>query len=435
MVKYSKNELIKIVKEYSKDLGKTPKMKEVAINKNLPPINQFLKTFGKWNNLLKDAKLEINAVGEYDKDFLLQKLVDIKRKLKRNPRLEDLNNLKNVPSHEVYFRRFGSWNNALKLAGLDINMRKDYTKGELIILLRKKASELGRSPIIKDLESDKNMPDRDTYERYFGSFNKALEASGLEVKYVFRKWTKEELLQKLREKSKKLGRSPTQRSIDKDPLMPGKGNYRKYFGSFNKTIRKAGLVVNYQINEEELIKLLQKLYLKLNRTPTREELNKQKDYPSLNPFVRKFGSYTAACLRAGLVPNDGRNNNIWKGWEKHCIEMATVIHENIEIKNKEIVEGVPDIYVKENKLFIDAKTCGYRDFKEQIQRYCENGHKLEFWCIFKGLETKSKKVRYVYAEELAEKMKRLGREHLAAKCHQFLRNVFDEEQEVLSKNI
>jgi len=195
------------------------------------------------------------------------------------------------------------------------------------------------------------------------------------------------------------------------------------------------LVVNYQINEEELIKLLQKLYLKLNRTPTRGELNKQKDYPSLTPFVEKFGSYTAACLRAGLVPNDGRNNKIWQNWEKHCIDMARIIYRNIEIKNKELVNGVPDIYVREYKLFIDAKTCGYRDFKEQIQRYCENGHKLEFWCIFKGLETKSKKVKYVYAEELAIKMKQMEREDLAAKCHQFLRNVFDVEQEVLSKSI
>jgi hypothetical protein len=137
------------------------------------------------------------------------------------------------------------------------------------------------------------------------------------------------------------------------------------------------------------------LYLKFNRTPTREELNASKDCPSLTPFVEKFGSYTAACLRAGLTPNDGKNNNIWKSWEKHCIEMAKVIYGNIEIKNKKIVKGIPDIYIRDIKLFIDAKTCGYKDFKEQIKRYCSNSHRLEFWCIFKGIENKNRKARYI----------------------------------------
>ncbi|MDP7244229.1 MAG: hypothetical protein QF568_02715 [Flavobacteriales bacterium] len=51
--------------------------------------------------------------------------------------------------------------------------------------------------------------------------------------------------------------------------------------------------------------------------------------------------------------------------------------------------------------------------------------------LFKGIENKSEKVRYVYADGLAERMKFLGREDLAVKCHQFLRNVFNEEQRVL----
>ena len=55
-------------------------------------------------------------------------------------------------------------------------------------------------------------------------------------------------------------------------------------------------------------------------------------------------------------------------------------------------------------------------------------NKLEFWCVFKGIENKSKKIRYVYAEELAERMKNLGREDLAAKCYQFIKNVYSDDQ-------
>jgi len=165
-------------------------------------------------------------------------------------------------------------------------------------------------------------------------------------------------------------------------------------------------------------------------------MNKAKGYPSYIPFVQKFGSYTAACLIADLIPNDGRNNEVWQGWEKHCIDMARVLHKNIEIKKDNIVDGIPDIYIKDKKLFIDAKTCGYKEFKEQVKKYCKNGHKLEFWCIFRGMENRSKKVKYIYAEELAKIMKKLGRKDLSAKCYQFIKNVYSDEQTALSpKNI
>jgi len=308
-----------------------------------------------------------------------------------------------------------------------LKYRNDY----LINKIKTLSLKLGRVPTSNDLGRKNNMPDRSVFEKRFGSWNNALRQAGFEINCDYRVWTREELLKKLREKAMDLRRCPTQRDVNNDPLMPAKNNYRKYFGSFNSAIRKAGLNVNYGRNRGELVKILQKLYLKLNKTPTREDIKKLSDCSSYTPFVEKFGSYTAACLRAGLVPNDGRNNKIWQNWEKHCVKMAKLIYGNVEVKNDKVVEGIPDIYVPDKKLFIDAKTCGYRDFKNQIKRYCSNGNKLEFWLIFKGLETKNKKIKYVYAEELAKRMKQSGREDLDIKCYQFISNVFDEEQRVL----
>jgi len=431
MREYSKEELIKITKDYSIFLGRTPKIKEVTYNKELPPINQFLKKFGTWNNLLKECNLKISSVGSYSKEELLGILKELKKRNKRSPKIDDLKNNLNLPAPSTYFNKFGSWNNALKEANLKINVRKDYTKEELLDLLRKKAKELGRSPKGKEINQDKNYPDISIYSEHFGTFNNALKEAGLEVKYQFRKWTKEDLLNKLIKKANQIGKTPTQKNIDKDPLMPAKGNYGKYFGSFTNAVRLAGLDVNYNHSKQELINLLQKLSKQLNRTPTRTDMNKAKGYPSYTPFVEKFGSYTAACLRAGLIPNDGRNNKIWQGWEKHCIDMAKIIHKDIEIKKDNIVDGIPDIHIKDKKLFIDAKTCGYKEFKEQVKKYCKNEHKLEFWCIFKGMENRSKKVKYIYADELAKMMKNLGRNDLSAKCYQFINNIYSDEQTIL----
>jgi len=114
------------------------------------------------------------------------------------------------------------------------------------------------------------------------------------------------------------------------------------------------------------------------------------------------------------------------------MKMAKLIHKKIEIKKEDIVDGIPDIYVQEKKLFIDAKTCGYKEFREQVNKYCKNGHKIEFWCIFKGIENRSKKVKYIYAEELANKMIKLNRKDLGDKCYQFIKNVYSEEQTTLT---
>lgn len=124
MIKYTKRELINIILDYSKILRRTPKMKEVAYNKDLPPINQFIKKFKTWNNLLKECNLKINSNYNYSKEYLLNTLKSLSISFKRSPFIKDLENDESLPSPKVYFKKFNSWNNALKLAGLKINVRK-----------------------------------------------------------------------------------------------------------------------------------------------------------------------------------------------------------------------------------------------------------------------------------------------------------------------
>ena len=309
---------------------------------------------------------------------------------------------------------------------------KRYANKFLINSLKELSLKLGRNPTSYDLGKKNNMPDRSVFESKFGSWNKALTEAGLKINCYYRKWHKEEVINWLQYKFKELGKTPGIRDFDADFRTPAKNTIIKFFGSWTNALREAKIPVKRFRSEKELINILQKLYLKLNRTPTREELNGRNDCPSYVPFVKKFGSYTAACLRAGLVPNDGRNNDIWKGWQKHCEEMARVMYRDVVTQFKKREIGIPDIYIPEENLFIEVKTCGYKDFKEQIRRYCCNGHRIEFWCIFKGIEVRNDKVKYVYAQELAKRMRFLGRDDLTAKCYQFIRNVFDEEQVILN---
>ncbi|MBS3155113.1 hypothetical protein J4404_01300 [Candidatus Woesearchaeota archaeon] len=428
MKRYSKKELLQIIQNYSRDLKRTPMMRDITHNKNFPSINRFLKSFGTWNNLLKKAGLEINYINKYSEVELIRILKQVFKQLGRTPKIQDFLENKNLPSPKTYFIHFKKWNNALKIAGLKVNVRKDFTERELLDLLRKKAKKLRRSPKMDDMNSDKNMPSAATYQAYFGSFNKALTVAGLKIKYQFRKWNKEEIIFHLRQKYDELGEPPGIRDFDKDPKTPSKGIVRKLYGNWTNALREADIPVKRFKSKEELITLLRKLAKQFNRIPTIVDLRNNKDIHSTVPFVKHFGNYTKACLMAGLVPNDGRNNNIWKAWQKHCEDMARVLYREIKVQEKEIIKGIPDIYIPNEKLFIDAKTCGYKDFKDQIKKYAIKKHRIEFWLVFKGIETKSKRVKYIYAEELAKKMKGLGEEDLAAKCYQFIKNVYSDDQ-------
>lgn len=61
--------------------------------------------------------------------------------------------------------------------------KNSYSKEQLLKLLKDKADDLGRSPRYDEMNADQSYPSGETYRRRFGSFNKALAAAGLNVKY------------------------------------------------------------------------------------------------------------------------------------------------------------------------------------------------------------------------------------------------------------
>ncbi len=74
-------------------------------------------------------------------------------------------------------RRFGSWNKALKAAGLDLNNRINIPDEELFENLANIWQHLGKQPAGKDIsKSNGSKFSLGTYEKRFGSWNKGLIA-------------------------------------------------------------------------------------------------------------------------------------------------------------------------------------------------------------------------------------------------------------------
>jgi len=123
------------------------------------------------------------------KEYLLEFLRQFHRKERRVPKEIDFRNNLKYPSSKTYQRVFGSWNNAIKLAGLEVNHPKKirlYTDEELLKYLIQFYEENGRAPTEVDFIIG-DYPDPTTYKRRFGSWNNALKLVGLDIDSMTKK--------------------------------------------------------------------------------------------------------------------------------------------------------------------------------------------------------------------------------------------------------
>lgn len=72
--------------------------------------------------------------------------------------------------------RFGSWNNALIMAGLTVVMKHNASESELFKNIEEVWIKLGRQPVFRDMKRPLSKFSADPYKTRFGTFRKALEA-------------------------------------------------------------------------------------------------------------------------------------------------------------------------------------------------------------------------------------------------------------------
>ena len=139
-------------------------------------------------------------------------------------------------------------------------MRK-YTKEFLMNSLKDLSLRLGRNPTSNDIGKKNNMPDRSVFENKFSSWNNALIVADLRINSYYRKWTKEEIIKWLNYKYKELGRTPGIRDFDNDSRTPAKNVVKRLFGNWTNALREANIPVRRFISEQELINFLKSLGL------------------------------------------------------------------------------------------------------------------------------------------------------------------------------
>lgn len=236
---------------------------------------------------------------QYTDEDLLRYIERVAEEVDGTPTLSDMDAFAPC-SHSLYNKRFDSWGAALQQAGFEPNVRFDITKEELIEALQEFAEECGRTPS-SDMMTDDGPFGANTYLRYFGSWNEALQEAGLTVELP-RDIDREDLTEEVRRLADELDRTPTQRDMSEhgaytiDP-------YIDRWGTWNELLEDLGYEENHRedITDEELIEYLEELGDELGFPPTYEGFQDYGDYAAAT-YQRRFGSWKNAIEKAGFDP-------------------------------------------------------------------------------------------------------------------------------------
>lgn len=250
--RYTRDELLEALRSLARKTGRSPRIVDLKEADGFPSVNQYLSAFGSWNKAKEAAGLQTfrkEGRGEpYSDEELLNKLRELDRHTDGLVTKEDMQEAEETPSAITYQRRFGSWNKAKKLAGLETiqpdETKPQYSDEELLAMLRTLSRKLGRSVTIPDLERAEGYPEPSTFEQRFGSWNKAKKAAGLETFSRGERrtqYSREELLEKLRQLADEREETITRSDVDEAENVPSTTTYTRRFGSWKNAKRLAGI--------------------------------------------------------------------------------------------------------------------------------------------------------------------------------------------------
>ena len=187
-MEYTRQELIAKLQQKAAALGKTPTMNDMLFDPEMPNDSAYIKEFGTWTKAAEAAGLKPTLPGSkqlYTDQELITAMQDAAKKLHHTPSSYEMNALEDSPSSRSFIRKFGSWECAVRAAGLTPppkrrrGGRSAFSNEKMIQSLRDLAEKLGKTPSRIDIDSDPDTPQSHTYVSHFGTWNRALELAGL----------------------------------------------------------------------------------------------------------------------------------------------------------------------------------------------------------------------------------------------------------------
>jgi hypothetical protein len=285
----------------AKQLGHTPTHREFNEHGSMGNAS-VTRRFGTWNKALKAAGLEPNKIDKVTKTQALAELKRVAKQLGHTPTAAEFRNHGSMCA-DPFTTLFGSWNKALKATGLKIVFNPTaITTIQVLAELKRMAKQLNRTPTYTEFIEHGAMS-TPVVEQLFGTWNKALSAAGLKINENKTAITKIQALTELKCVAKHLGHTPTGKEFNEHGSMH-RATVEKLFGTWNKALDAAGLkrTKSHGHTKTQALAELKRVAKQLKHTPTRNEFDKLGSMVG-ETVGRLFGSWNKALMAAGLQLN------------------------------------------------------------------------------------------------------------------------------------
>lgn len=347
--------------------------------------NTVAARFGSWNNAIKFAQLNINNRYNISEQEILE---DIYKIAVINNGYIDCSLYKKYGkfSQFVVSARFGSWNNAMRLLGLEPNHEHHIDKSRLlndILLVFNK-----NGTINTDLYNKEGRYCAATIRNKFGSWSNALREAG--ISNTSFNISESDLLKDLIEIcdgktiSKSFYRKNGKFSVE---------HFIHKFGNWRKAQQAAGIDVerlrSSSYNRQNLLNILYSLYKKLGRTPVLDDLDCPNDTTYFKHF-KKMSWYDILIL--AKIPIDKKRIGLDGGYYDSVEEMkvADLLYSNKInfIPHKRVCQErhwTCDFYLVDYDLWLEYDGLGKNREKlsnnktthyEKLKYYSDNGYKF-----------------------------------------------------------
>lgn len=192
-----------------------------------------------------DRELSMHIPDDEDVDFtvftdeeLLDDLRQLADDLDRSPTLDDMSSV-GSHSYTTYIDRFGTWNDAVRAAGLEPFKEHNIAREALLEEIHRLHDKLGKPPTQREIQEHGKwsiMP----YKREFEGISNALKAAGYEPNQV--NYTENELLEELGRLKNEYGEVTA--DLIQEYAVCSLGTYYNHFDSLHDAKKRAGVLEN-----------------------------------------------------------------------------------------------------------------------------------------------------------------------------------------------
>lgn len=205
-------------------------------------------------------------------------------------------------------RRFGSWSEATRRAGLT-DALPDYSDASIIEDLKRVSERFPKEPLTSVFYSAHGRYSPSCIKRRFGGWREALDAAGIGSRFVGppttermksqpgRAMSDEEILAKIRNVFTQLGKaSLSGADIEANSEITQNLMYRR-FGSVSAALRQAGIEQSSRgrrHTDDQVFENLLKVWTHYGRPPTVSEMDKPPSTVGPNTYLHRYGGWRKA---------------------------------------------------------------------------------------------------------------------------------------------